>query len=147
MAYKEYRHLTVGKRAKDDSKKIKLLGVTLEPNISKGNILFLPGFSGNFEDYSAHLLESLAETFRVDAYNYRSHPGSGGKFNNARALDDTELMLDKLDGPIFILTQSYGANLATRLKSEKVKSTYCLTPLFDLQMLPFLQRAGIHILN
>ncbi|MBW2986001.1 alpha/beta hydrolase [Candidatus Woesearchaeota archaeon] len=147
MVYKEYRHLNVGKRAKDDSNKITLLGVTLEPNVSKGQILFLPGFSGNFEDYSAHFLEALAETFRVDAYNYRGHPGSKGKFNTARTLDDTELILDKIDNPVLILAQSYGANLAARLEPDKVKSTYCLTPLFDLQMLPILQRVGVNILN
>ena len=147
MVYKTPRFIKVGKRAKDDSKKISLLGITLEPNQVKGNILFLQGFSGHFEDYFPHFLLSLAETFKVEVYNYRGHLGSKGKFDVSLSSQDAETMLEKIGAPASLLAHSYGANIATHMDSGNIQRTYCINPLFDSQMLPFLSRAGIRFLR
>ena len=83
MAYQTIYYTKVGKHAKDDSEKIQLIGLMLEPKFhSKGTILFLSGFSSDFRDYQEHLLTPLAEGFTIHTYNYRSHGLSQGKFNH-----------------------------------------------------------------
>jgi len=145
---KNQRYFNVGERTKDDSKTIPIFGLTLEPkHPSKKNILFLGGLSGHFEDYQRFLLEPLADTFRVDTFNYRGHIGSHGRFNNKSNLDDAETILEEIQGDVFILAHSYGANLATRLKSDKIKKIYCFEPLFDFNMLTGLFQLGINALS
>ena len=145
---KNQRYFRVGERAKDDSKTIPIFGITLEPKSqSKGNILFLEGFSGNYEDYLSFFLRPLSEAFRVDAYNYRSHIGSHGRFNNDSNLDDAQTILEEIPGDVFVVAHSYGAYLAARLDSDKVKGVYCIEPVFDPQMLSTLPRLGVNAAN
>lgn len=145
---KNQRYFNVGNRAKDDSKKIPIFGLTLEPKFqSKGNILFLEGLSGHFEDYQRYFLEPLSDVFRIYTFNYRGHIGSPGQFNNKSNLDDAEIILEEIPGDTFILAHSYGANLATRLKNDKIKGIYCFEPLFDFNMLNGLFQLGINALK
>jgi len=138
----------VGERAPDDSKKIKLDGYIIDPKKAKGTVFFLQGFSGRYDDYLEHFLFPIGEEFHVVTYNHRGHSGSQGKFNAKRGAEDWKEITESMGRePAYLLGHSYGANLATRLESDKIQSTYCLTPLFDLQMLPFLHRLSINILN
>lgn len=145
---KNQRYFRVGERAKDDSKTIPIFGLTLEPKTqSKGTILFLEGFSGHFEDYQRFFLEPLADAFQVNTYNYRSHTGSHGRFNNDSNLDDAQTILEEIPGDVFVIAHSYGAYLAARLDSDKVKGLYCIEPVFDPQMLNTLPRFGVNAAN
>lgn len=131
----------VGERAQDDSRQVRLDGVILSTRYSKGDILFLQGFSGRHEDYM-HLLRPLAEEFRVITYNYRGHGGSEGRFTNASAVRDTEQILESIPRKGNILAHSY-AGFVTNLKSDKVQRAYLLEPYLHPSTLPPGFRLGI----
>lgn len=133
----------VGERAPDDSRKIALEGFIVSPGrFSKGDILFLQGFSGRHEDYM-NLLLPLGEEHRVITYNYRGHGSSKGRFRNKFALQDMMQVLDTIPKEGNILAHSYGANLAAGMSSDKVDRIYCIEPLFNKQMICAGFRLGI----
>lgn len=134
----------VGERAPDDSRKIALEGFIVSPGrFSKGDILFLQGFSGKYEDYM-HLLLPLGEEHRVITYNYRGHSSNKQRFNDKAVLSDIEQVLDTIPREGNILAHSYGANLAARLASDKADRIYCIAPLFNPKMFAGKFRFGIN---
>ncbi|MBW3004930.1 alpha/beta hydrolase [Candidatus Woesearchaeota archaeon] len=131
----------VGERAPDDSRQVKLEGCLIESRFSKGDILFLQGFSGKHEDYM-HLLLPLGEEFRVITYNYRGHGGNKQRFQDRAVLSDVEQIIAHVPRGGKILAHSYGANLATRLTSDKIQRAYLLEPYLSPATLPSAYRLG-----
>jgi len=108
----------------------------------------LQGFSGRYDDYLEHFLFPLGEEFRVVTYNHRGHSGSGGKFDAKRGTDDWKEIIENMGRePAYFIGHSYGANLATRLDSDKIKGIYCFEPLFDFKMINGVFQLGINALS
>jgi pimeloyl-ACP methyl ester carboxylesterase len=114
-------------------KDIMLKGHQLHSRIGVGTIYFVHGLSARWPDYKP-LLEPLAETFDVRAYDQRGHGKSPGKYNYLRAADDLESIIeDEGRNLVGILGHSIGCRTAVDVAKR-----------FESKGKPF---AGIYLLE
>jgi len=102
--------------------------VVLEPKhcSPKYTLVWSNGVCTTYKDYM-RLLEPLADSARIVAYNYRSHGGSKKRFSPSRAVEDLEDIVQAQDNPIFLAGHCTGAAVSSTVK-EKVQGRILLCP-------------------